>query len=76
MTQDFFLGQLRLIAVAFIAYASGKGWLSSSDSTLLGAILPPAGLLIGPWAWSIYSNLNKKLVPHDATIIPKLEDKS
>lgn len=69
MTQDFFLGQLRLIAVAIIAFATGKGWLSAADSSLLGAILPPVALLIGPWAWSIYSNLNRKLVPGNSVAI-------
>lgn len=71
MTPDFFLGQLRLIAVALIAFATGKGWLSSADSTMLGAILPPVGLLIGPWLWSIYANVNRKLVPADSVAIAK-----
>ena len=69
MTQDFFLGQLRLIAVALIAFSTGKGWLSAADSSLAGAILPPIGLLLGPWLWSIYSNINKKLVPHNSVAI-------
>lgn len=66
MTQDFFLGQLRLIAVAVIAFCAGKGWLSTDTTTLMGTLLAPVGLLFGPWAWSIYSNFNRKLVPHDA----------
>lgn len=71
MNQTFFLGQLRLIAIGVIAYAAGKGWLSSADSTLLGAILPPVGLLVGPWAWSLYVNIDKKLVPSDSVAIEK-----
>lgn len=70
MTQQFFLGQLRLIAIALIAYATGRGWLSTTDSSLLGAILPPVGLIIGPWIWSIYSNLNMKLMPKNSIAIP------
>lgn len=69
MTQDFFLGQLRLIAIAVISFATGKGWLSAADSSLAGALLPPVGLLLGPWIWSIYSNVNKKLVPHDSVAV-------
>lgn len=72
MTQDFFLGQLRLIAVGLIAYAAGRGWLSTADSTLAGAILPPIGLLLGPWIWSLYVNIGKKLVPHDSVAIKQL----
>lgn len=71
MNQTFFLGQLRLICVALIAYATGKGWLSAADSSLAGAILPPIGLIVGPWAWSIYVNLNKKLVPANSVAIEK-----
>lgn len=70
MTQDFFLGQLRLIAVALVAYFTGTGKLSAQDGTLIGAVGAPVLLLLGPWAWSIYSNINRKLVPHDATVIP------
>ena len=69
MTQDFFLGQLRLIAVAVIAYFTGTGKLSSADGTLIGAVGAPALLLFGPWLWSIYSNLNRKLVPKDSVAI-------
>lgn len=69
MTQDFFLGQLRLIAVALITFASGKGWLTTDTTTLLGTILAPVGLLVWPWAWSIYRNFNSKIVPSSAVAI-------
>lgn len=64
MTPDFILGQLRLAAVAFLAYAGGKGWLTPSDAGLLTALGTALGPLIVPWAWSIYSNVN---VVHVAT---------
>jgi hypothetical protein len=71
VTQTFFLGQLRLVIVAFIAYATGRGWLTPADSGLAGSILPPIGALIGPWIWSIYVNINSKLVPKDSVAISK-----
>lgn len=71
MTQDFFLGQLRLIAVAVIAYFTGTGKLSSADGTLIGAAGAPVLLLFGPWLWSIYSNVNRKLVPKDSVAIAR-----
>lgn len=71
MTQDFFLGQLRLIAVAILAYVSGAGYLTPAGSGLATAILTPIGLLIGPWIWSLYVNVNKKLVPANSVAIEK-----
>jgi hypothetical protein len=73
MTQDFFMGQLRLIAVGIIAYCAGKGYLSTADSTLAGAILPPIGLLFGPWLWSLYVNFNGKMVPRDSVAIQHID---
>lgn len=69
MTQDFFLGQLRLMAIATIAYAAGRGWLTSADSGFISALMIPIGLLFGPWLWSIYRNINMKLVPKDSVAI-------
>lgn len=69
MTQTFFLGQLRLMAVAIIAYGTGKGWFTPADSGLISGLLGPIGLLAGPWLWSIYSNVNSKLVPKDSVAI-------
>ncbi|MEB2649692.1 hypothetical protein SOP86_29025, partial [Pseudomonas canadensis] len=71
MNYDFFMGQLRVLAIAGIAYAGGKGWLSSGDSATLTNILPVIGALAGPWLWSIYRNLNMKLVPKDSVAIAK-----
>lgn len=68
MTKDFFLGQIRMIAVAIIAYATGKGWLTSADSAFLGGIGTPILALSAPWLWSLYSNWNVKFVPHDAEV--------
>lgn len=69
MTQDFFLGQLRLLLVAVLSYATGKGWLTTADSSLAASILTPLGLLLGPWIWSLYVNVGKKLVPKDSVAI-------
>lgn len=69
MSQDFLLGQLRLIVVGIIMYCSGRGLLSPADSGFIISMLAPIGLIAGPWIWSIYSNLNMKLVPHDSVAI-------
>jgi hypothetical protein len=69
MNQTLFLSQLRVIALVAIAYCAGKGWLSSADGSFLTTLLPPIGMIAGPWIWSIYSNLNMKLVPHDSVAI-------
>lgn len=69
MTQDFFLGQLRLIGAAVIAYLIGNGTLSTGDGTLIGAVSAPALLIFGPWIWSVYSNVNSKLVPKNSVAI-------
>jgi hypothetical protein len=70
MTPDFFAGQLRLILVAFCAYGAGSGLLSTQTNTFIGAVSVPLIALFAPWGWSIYSNINKKLVPHDSVISP------
>jgi hypothetical protein len=58
MTADFILGQLRLAAVAVLAYCGGKGWLTPADSTLLVALGSSLGPVLIPWAMSIYANLS------------------
>lgn len=69
MNYDFFMGQLRIAAVALIAFAGGKGWITKDDSGTIVSLLPVIGALLGPWAWSIYRNLNMKLVPKDSVAI-------
>jgi hypothetical protein len=69
VTQSFFLGQLRLALVAILAYCGGKGWLTPTDAGLATALITSLGPLVGPWIWSIYSNLNKKLVPQDSVAV-------
>lgn len=69
MTQDFFLGQLRLIAVAILAYGAGAHWFTPDQAGFYTALLTPVGLLIGPWLWSVYRNINMKLVPKDSIAI-------
>lgn len=70
MTQDFFMGQLRLIAIGIIAYLAGSGHLSASDASAATAILTPIGLLAAPYLWSLYVNVGKKLVPSDSIAVP------
>jgi hypothetical protein len=69
MNYDFFMGQLRLIAVGILAYGSGKGWFSVADAGIITQIVTPVGLLVGPWIWSIYRNVGKKLVPQNSVAI-------
>lgn len=69
MTQDFLMGQLRLIAIALIAFASGRGWLSASDAGTITAVLTPVGLIAAPWIWSVWRNLNGKVVPGDSVAV-------
>lgn len=69
MTQTFFLGQLRLALVAIMAYAGGKGWLTPTDAGLATALITSLGPLVGPWVWSVYANINSKLVPQHAMVI-------
>jgi hypothetical protein len=69
VTQDFFMGQLRLIAVAIISYLTGTGRLSTADGSIIGAVGAPGLLLFGPWLWSIYRNVTMKLVPMNSIAI-------
>lgn len=62
ITPDFMLAQLRLAAVAFLAYAGGKGWLTPADAGLLTALGTSLGPIIIPWAFSIYANLGTKKI--------------
>lgn len=57
ITPDFIYAQLRVAAVAVIAYAGGKGWLTPADAGLLTALGTSLAPIIIPWAFSIYSNL-------------------
>jgi hypothetical protein len=66
MTQTLFLSQLRNLALIVIAYCAGRGWLSSQDSGAITAVLVPVGAIAGPWIWSIYVNLNSRLVHVDS----------
>jgi hypothetical protein len=69
MTMDFFLGQLRLALVAALAYAGGKGWLTPTDSGLAMALITSLGPIVGPWLWSVYVNINGKIVPQHALVV-------
>lgn len=69
MTYDFFMGQLRLIAIGIIAYLAGSGRLTATDASALTAVMVPVGLLAGPYIWSLYRNIGMKLVPHDSIAI-------
>lgn len=67
ITADFVYGQLRVAAVAFLAYAAGKGWLQPADVTFYTAMLTSFGPLIVAWGLSIYANLGKVYIPVDST---------
>jgi hypothetical protein len=71
MNQTFLLGNLRLIAVGVIMFCAGKGWLSSDVLGLFSQIGPPLGIVLGPYIWSVYVNLGKKLVPKDSIAVAK-----
>jgi hypothetical protein len=73
MSQENLLKELRMLLIAFLAYASGKGWVTATDAGLLTQIATPIGLLAGPWIWSVYTSWGKKLVPHDSVAIAKSE---
>ena len=57
MTPDFIMGQLRLAAVAILAYCGGKGWLTPADAGLLTALGTSLAPLVVPWVWSIVANV-------------------
>jgi hypothetical protein len=57
MTPDFILGQLRLAAVAILAYAGGRGWLTPADAGLLTALGTSLGPILIPWVWSVAVNV-------------------
>jgi hypothetical protein len=69
MTYDFFVGQLRLALVGFLAYAGGKGWLTPSDAGAVTAILSPLAAIALPVLWSWSANWRKKYVPADSIAI-------
>lgn len=52
MTKDQFLGALRALLPAILAYAVGKGWVSASSVGDISALV----LALGAAGWSIYSN--------------------
>jgi hypothetical protein len=57
LTYDFVMSQLRTAAVAVVAYAGGRGWLTPTDAGLLTALGASLGPILLPWAWSVYANL-------------------
>lgn len=69
MTPDFMMGQLRLILVAVISFAVGKGWVTSADASALTQIAQAATPLIVVWGWSLATNWQKKYVPAGSVAI-------
>jgi len=55
MNADFFLSQLRVFAVALIAYLSGKGYFTPADAGLATAALTAFGPILAPWLASMYA---------------------
>lgn len=55
MNADFFLSQLRVFAVALIAYLSGRGLFTPADAGLATAALTAFGPILAPWLASMYA---------------------
>lgn len=75
ITPDFMLAQLRLAAVAFLAYAGGRGWLTPADAGLLTALGTSLGPIIIPWAFSIYANIGTRKISTNsaAAVVAQVE---
>jgi len=69
MNADFIFSQLRVAAVAFIAYAGGKGWFTPADATLATALLSSLGPIAAPWLASLYATYGTKKVPESAVAV-------
>lgn len=67
MTPDFIMGQLRLAAVAVLAYCGGKGWLTPADAGLLTALGTSLAPILVPWIWSIAVNVGVIHVASDSS---------
>ncbi len=55
MDTNIVMGVLRAVVPGIVAYAVGRGWISSSSAGEIGA----AVITLGAAAWSVYSNLDK-----------------
>lgn len=55
VNSDFVFGQLRVAAVALIAYLSGRGIFTPADAGLATAMLTAFGPILAPWLASIYA---------------------
>jgi len=55
MKQNQFMGILRAVLPAIVAYAVGKGWLTDSQAADVGA----AVLTLAAAGWSVYTNIEK-----------------
>ena len=55
MSSDFLLSQLRVFAVALIAYLSGRGVFTPADAGLATAALTAFGPILAPWLASMYA---------------------
>lgn len=69
MTLEFFTSQLRVFAVALIAYLGGRGIFTPADSTLAIAGVTSLGPIVVPWLFSIYTNYGVKKVPVNSIAI-------
>lgn len=58
-TNDQIGGIVRALLGAGVAYAAGRGWITSSD----GAALITAGTTLALAGWSAYTNRPSKVVP-------------
>lgn len=70
LTPDFVFTQLRIAAIAGIAYAGGAGYFSPAGVTLATALVMSLLPIAVPWAFSIWANWRMVKVPDSLTIRP------
>jgi len=63
ITPDFVYAQLRIAAVAIVAYCGGAGYFSPAGVTLASALIISVLPLVVPWAFSVYANFGMVKVP-------------
>lgn len=66
MNADFINSQLRVFAIALIAYLSGRGVFTPADAGLATATLTAFGPMLAPWFASLYVNYGMVKVSTDS----------
>lgn len=75
ITLDFFMSQLRLAVVAFLAYGGGAHWFTPEAAGLYLTLFTTLGPITIPWIWSIAANFGKVFVDRNsaAAVVAKVE---